>query len=318
VTVVDEISSSMADIASRFGMATPAAAPTAAAPSTTSATAFADELSRAGTTYAAAAAPSTGSTSAGDRAVTLAERYLGVPYVWGGTDPATGLDCSGLTQLVYRQLGVDLPRVSTDQARVGTEVPNLTQAQPGDLLAFGSPVDHVAIYLGNNRMIEAPHPGAAVRIATVDRTPTTIRRLLPTAAGVSVAAAGAGDVPYAAAFRSAAERTGVPYSVLTAVAAAESDFNPNAVSSAGARGIMQLMPGTARDLGVVPMNPNESIYGGARLLADDLRQFGSLPLALAAYNAGPGAVQHYGGIPPYAETRADVQRILGALSGGAA
>jgi soluble lytic murein transglycosylase-like protein len=101
--------------------------------------------------------------------------------------------------------------------------------------------------------------------------------------------------------------------VLAAVADAESGYDPNAVSSAGARGVMQLMPTTARELGVDPMDPSAAIDGAARLLASDLQQFGSLPLALAAYNAGAGAVTHYGGIPPYPETQAYVQRIMTKL-----
>jgi hypothetical protein len=305
MTAVEEICSRMAAIAGRFGGAAgPATTSTAA--SSGSGVAFANALARA-----SAAAPVTGP---GAQAVAIAAKYLGVPYVWGGTDPATGLDCSGLTQLVYRQLGVDLPRVSTDQAKVGTPVVSLAQAQPGDLLAFGSPVDHVGIYLGQGQMIEAPHPGAAVRVAAVAATPTAIRRVLPAdGAGAGLSA----GPPYAAQFAAAAARTGVPVDVLTAVAEAESDCDPNAVSSAGARGIMQLMPATARELGVNPMDPAAAIDGAARLLAADLQRFGSLPLALAAYNAAPAAVARYGGIPPYPQTQAYVRRVLTKLGGAA-
>ena len=73
----------------------------------------------------------------GDQVVADARKYLGIPYVWGGTDPAKGLDCSGLVQRVYADLGIDLPRVSQDQARVGQAVPSLAQARPGDLSASG-------------------------------------------------------------------------------------------------------------------------------------------------------------------------------------
>jgi cell wall-associated NlpC family hydrolase len=115
----------------------------------------------------------------GDDVVPLALRLVGVPYVWGGNDPATGLDCSGFTRLVYGELGVSLPRVSTDQARTGAPVSSLAEAKPGDLLAFGSPVDHVAIYLGDGRMVHAAGTGKGVRVDEVYRAPTTIRRLLP-------------------------------------------------------------------------------------------------------------------------------------------
>jgi soluble lytic murein transglycosylase-like protein len=81
---------------------------------------------------------------------------------------------------------------------------------------------------------------------------------------------------------------------------------------------MQLMPGTARSLGVDPRDPAQAVDGAARLLAGDLRTFGSTELALAAYNAGPAAVRRYGGVPPYAETRAYVQRVLAYQTGAVA
>ena len=103
--------------------------------------------------------------------------------------------------------------------------------------------------------------------------------------------------------------------LLNAVAKNESNYNPNAVSPAGARGLMQIMPATARELGVNPMVPEQAIDGAARLLASNLRQFKSVDLAVAAYNAGAGAVSRYGGIPPYSETRTYVQRVLNTLRG---
>lgn len=117
-------------------------------------------------------------------------------------------------------------------------------------------------------------------------------------------------------FAAAAKRFGLRVELLRAVAQVESGFNPRAVSPAGAQGIMQLMPATARALGVRdPFNPAESIFAGAAYLRSLLDRFGgNEALALAAYNAGPGAVARYGGIPPFPETRAFVARVL-KLSG---
>ena len=104
---------------------------------------------------------------------------------------------------------------------------------------------------------------------------------------------------------------GLAPGLLEAVAWQESRGRMSAVSVKGALGVMQLMPGTAAELGVDPSNLADNIRGGALYLRRQLDRFGSVPLALAAYNAGPGAVLRYGGIPPYRETRDYVARIMG-------
>ncbi|MGR1582262.1 lytic transglycosylase domain-containing protein [Thalassobius sp. S69A] len=112
--------------------------------------------------------------------------------------------------------------------------------------------------------------------------------------------------------RSAAQRHGVPEELFLRLVHQESRFNKDAKSHKGALGLAQLMPQTARLLGVDPLDPYQNLDGGARYLAQQYRDFGSWRLALAAYNAGPQAVRKYGGVPPYAETRNYVDVIWGS------
>jgi len=121
---------------------------------------------------------------------------------------------------------------------------------------------------------------------------------------------------FAAPLAAAAQRWNISAALLAAQLYAESGFNPYAVSPAGAQGIAQFMPGTARALGLDdPFDASRAIDAQGHLMRDLLRRFGSVPLALAAYNAGPGAVAACGCIPPYSETQAYVTRILGLLNG---
>lgn len=298
--------------------------PGAGAPATgVGATGFADAMAR--TTPGAAAARGV----TGEEVSLKALELVGLPYVWGGTDPERGVDCSGLVQSVYGSFGIELPRLSADQARSGTPVASLDQARPGDLIAWDNSgrnvgADHIAIYLGDGRMIEAPKPGGQVQIVPVTTPPDYIRRVLPDPASPaaapvgSVGSGGGGTVPagtpYADLFRQAGAAHHVDPSLLAAVARQESGFDPGAVSPAGAQGLMQLMPGTAQGLGVRdPFDPPQAVDGAARLLGDLLTRFGSVELALAAYNAGPGAVLRYDGVPPYPETRTYVTSIMSQL-----
>ena len=109
----------------------------------------------------------------------------------------------------------------------------------------------------------------------------------------------------------AADRYGVPAEILHSVASVESGYDPRAVSPKGAVGVMQLMPSTAAELGADAADPAENIDAGARYLRDLLLKYdGGLYRALAAYNAGPGAVDRYNGVPPYRETLSYVEKVL--------
>ncbi|KLU60401.1 soluble lytic murein transglycosylase precursor [Peptococcaceae bacterium CEB3] len=116
---------------------------------------------------------------------------------------------------------------------------------------------------------------------------------------------------------SSAGKYGIDPALVRQVVKAESGYDSRAVSPAGAEGLMQLMPATARAYGVTDaLDPAQNIDGGTHFLRDLLQRYqGNVPLALAAYNAGPGAVEKYGGIPPYAETQSYVRKILAGLGG---
>ncbi|MFK7869548.1 MAG: lytic transglycosylase domain-containing protein [Roseobacter sp.] len=118
--------------------------------------------------------------------------------------------------------------------------------------------------------------------------------------------------PYLMLAREAARRHGVPEDLFLRLVQQESNWNPKAKSHKGALGLAQLMPGTARYLRVDPLDPEENLDGGARYLMKQFRTFRSWDLALAAYNAGPGAVEKHGGIPPFRETQNYVRVITGA------
>ncbi len=268
----------------------------------------------------------TGGTATAEGVIATARQYVGMPYVWGGSSPADGgMDCSGLVQHVFAQHGIDLPRVSNDQARSGS---------PGDLVAWDRSsrnvgADHIAIYLGDGMILEAPRTGLDIRVISIadsgHGTPDFIRRVLPgegvsaTAPASRVAATGASQVtgvPFADLFNTIGTRYGVDPVLLAAMARTESSFQPSAVSPAGAQGLMQLMPGTAKGLGVSdPFDPAQSVDGAARLMRDLLDRFGRVDHALAGYNAGPGAVLRYDGVPPYAETQGYVAKILALVEG---
>jgi len=153
--------------------------------------------------------------------------------------------------------------------------------------------------------------GFAAQLASVTGTPAASATTDTTATAGTAAGPGA-STPYAAEIDAAAAKYNVDPALLRGLIRQESNFNANATSPAGARGLTQLMPGTAAALGVDPSVPAQAIEGGAKYLRQQLDRFGNDPAkALAAYNAGPGAVQRYGGVPPYAETQNYVRKVMG-------
>lgn len=166
------------------------------------------------------------------------------------------------------------------RTEISTQPP---ESLPGSSSGFSGPI-------GSSGALKPMNPfGAGARV-NMNPAPQAIRTMIQTAA----------------------EKHDLDPQLLESLVAAESAFNPSAVSHAGARGLAQLMPGTARALGVSdPFDPEQNLSGGAKYLSQMLKRFGGdVSLALAAYNAGPGAVERHGGIPPYKETQTYVRRIL--------
>ena len=177
---ISQIQATLQQLSSMSTERVTTAAATAAAASA-SADNFAATLAGALGTSATSATGSANGTTGAD-VVASAEKYLGVPYVFGGED-SSGMDCSGLVQTVYADIGIELPRLVSGQMKMGTEVASLAEAQPGDLIVTGGG-DHILIYAGDNKVIHAPYPGRTVCLREAymtDADITTIRRIIPTA-----------------------------------------------------------------------------------------------------------------------------------------
>lgn len=174
------------------------------------------------------------------------------------------------------------------------------------LSSSGSTSSRTDIFKSQSRLLDgrlSKQYKASGRLRPVlkEAAPTTIPRF-----------AGSYRGQYLEAAKAAARRNDVPEDLFLRLVQQESGWKPSARSHKGAIGLAQLMPATARKLRVDPHNPQQNLEGGARYLRQMYNKFGNWRLALAAYNAGPGAVQKHNGVPPYRETRNYVRKILGS------
>ncbi|MFC0680694.1 C40 family peptidase [Lysobacter korlensis] len=177
MSVMDAVAS-MREVQATLQSLFPPVRSTAANPA--SAASFATMLAGVTATPAPTALTGVGGTASGNDVVTAALKYVGVPYVLGGED-SSGIDCSGLVQRAFADLGIEVPRLVRDQKLIGTEVPSLAEAKPGDLIVTAGG-DHISIYLGNNMVVHAPYAGRDVSVQKLwvgEDGIDTIRRVLP-------------------------------------------------------------------------------------------------------------------------------------------
>jgi cell wall-associated NlpC family hydrolase len=224
----------------------------------------------------------------------LGMSFLGQPYVWGGSNPATGFDCSGLLQYIYGKNGVQIPRVAHDQAGAGTAVAP-KDAQPGDLIAFDNSrdrpgADHIGIYLGNGKMLQAPRTGRNIEVVNVNLAKAmTIRRVAPQTATTytGLGKAANGQLVYDAKVPATAvnARPTPPTSISANNGGGDQSSNPTAVGIVGTKGGLNANLGT----GAVakPKTPAEirayaeTNYGYLAVYLDD-REIGPILLKAAA------------------------------------
>ncbi len=233
----------------------------------------------------------------------------------GGESVATGTATAAAQRV--QQLHALLAEIEHGPAGAGdvgggsnTFASALEAAQSGD----GSPVTAGASASSEPTAYASTADTYPSAVSPVDGYPSAVPIPASPSTTPTAAAGTAGESSaYAPLIEQAAARYGLDPAVLSGLIQQESGFNPSARSSAGALGLTQLMPSTAASLGVAePLDPAQSIEGGARYLSQLLHQFaGNTADALAAYNAGPGAVQQYGGVPPYSETQQYVTKVLG-------
>ena len=234
---------------------------------------------------------------------------------------------SRLSAIESRLTTLQIASISMPRGQFGTKLASAIDRFGNGPVRLNEPQDGsgASVQLPNQLNSDTPAGAARVRAAALGSS----TGITPTAAASTYAAAASATVgttstasdnlspALSATFDRLAAKYGVPAALAKGVARAESGFRANAVSGAGAQGLMQLMPSTARGLGVTnPFNPEQNAEGGIKYLKGLLDRFhGDTKLAVAAYNAGPNAVARFGGVPPYAETQTYVQRVLGYARG---
>jgi soluble lytic murein transglycosylase-like protein len=191
------------------------------------------------------------------------------------------------------------------------------------LSTIGTRLDELQTMVAQMNAPAAPAPATAPAATAPTSSFAGALAAAQTAPSAAPVSGAGGSSAFDSEINAAAASNGIDPALLKGLVSQESGFNPSARSGAGAVGLTQLMPGTASALGVTnPLDPAQSLQGGAKYLREQLDRFGGdQTLALAAYNAGPGAVQKYGGVPPYAETQNYVTSVMSkaaAFRGGTA
>ena len=208
------------------------------------------------------------------------------------------------------EIGAITARISEIQQRISALSPQPAAPSPADAPAFEKTLAAAQTPPGTNTILPTNTLGVVAPPASLGPLPVS-----PSDAGVVPITPASAPGDYQTLIEKYAAQNGLQPDLVKAVIQTESGGNPRSVSGAGAMGLMQLMPENVKDAGITdPFDPEQNIAAGTKQLAGLLSQYhGDLDLALAGYNAGPGNVRKYGGVPPFTETRNYIQRVKAAM-----